>query len=160
MMKKFCLTLIQKQRFIPLPHGNCSENQTNASGMVVSLLHWTLFSEWIVLQCRSIKCSITKKHFFVVIYRYRVARRLKKIGERIVGLWQKVCDEDTVHEVCCLGAVLCFAMCTLVLGNMMIELEYARRGIPVQRIPWAWATWEEIFAPFVQIHVRNGLPPV
>lgn len=69
-------------------------------------------------------------------------------------------EEDILHELCCLGMIMCFAMATIIIGNLLIELEYGRRGVPVTKIPWQWTTWEELFAPFVRIEFPNGPPPV
>lgn len=62
------------------------------------------------------------------------------------------------QEYFCIIAIFCFAMCTIIIGNLLVELEYTKRA-QLQRIPWNWATWEEILAPFIRI-VHNGPPPI
>ncbi|GLV37297.1 hypothetical protein CBL_10736 [Carabus blaptoides fortunei] len=71
-------------------------------------------------------------------------RKLLLFGAQIEAFWNYLVEQGTIHEICCMGAIVCFALSTIIIGNLLLEVEHARRGIPMQRIPLEWLTWDEL----------------
>lgn len=87
-----------------------------------------------------------------------IRKILHHVGPTLIPLWNRYVEDGSLHEICCLGACFCFAMATLLLCNLMVEIEFSRGGKQYTQVPWKWLTWEEIFSIFFTID-RHGPNP-
>nr|XP_023030488.1 uncharacterized protein LOC111518303 [Leptinotarsa decemlineata] len=70
--------------------------------------------------------------------REKVNYKCRRLGQTLNDKYTKWIDDGTLHEVCCFCALICFSFSLILMGNILVEYEYAKRGISSPHMFWSW----------------------
>ncbi|GJQ83986.1 hypothetical protein Trydic_g8719 [Trypoxylus dichotomus] len=73
--------------------------------------------------------ELTPVDFSALPLRQKLAYKIQKIRGKTATTYRKLCDNGKIHEIFFMATMLCFSLSIITLGNILVELEYARNGI-------------------------------
>lgn len=68
--------------------------------------------------------------FQFFFFRQRLIHRIKRFNTKVEKKYREWIEDNTLHEILCFSALMCFSLGIITLGNLFIELECSKRGIP------------------------------
>jgi len=68
--------------------------------------------------------------------RQRIVYKCKQYGTNIQEKYEKYTEDGTLHEFFCFASLLCFMLGVIVLGNLLVEMEYSRLSFARQNTYW------------------------
>lgn len=83
-----------------------------------------------------------------MFFRYRLLHRAKLLRRTIENNFNKWSNDGTLHEVFCFGALVCFSFSIITMANLVIEMEYAKRGLNSSKSFWHWNSWAQMLGPY------------
>jgi hypothetical protein len=70
--------------------------------------------------------------------RYRLLRRFRRLRNHAEERYDKWTEDGTLHEICCFCALMCFSISIIIMANILIEVEFAKRGLAPSNFFWFW----------------------
>ncbi|KAJ3658123.1 hypothetical protein Zmor_009881 [Zophobas morio] len=70
--------------------------------------------------------------------RQRLVRRFKRLRKNVEERYDEWTNDGTIHEICCFCALMCFSISVIILANVLLEVEFAKRGLAPSSFFWHW----------------------
>ncbi|KAI4462904.1 lymphoid-restricted membrane protein jaw1 [Holotrichia oblita] len=61
--------------------------------------------------------------------REKISYKIGRVRDKTTGIYRNWCDNGKIHEIFFMATLLCFSLSVITLGNILVELEYARNGV-------------------------------
>ncbi|RZC34999.1 uncharacterized protein BDFB_003489, partial [Asbolus verrucosus] len=68
--------------------------------------------------------------------RLRMLRRFRRFSKSIEERYDKWTEDGTLHEICCFCALMCFSISIIIMANILIEVEFSKRGLEPSNFFW------------------------
>ncbi|XP_044254327.1 uncharacterized protein LOC123004884 isoform X2 [Tribolium madens] len=72
--------------------------------------------------------------------RHRLVRRFRRLRKGIEERYDRWTEDGTIHEICCFCALMCFSISLIIMANLLIEVEFSKRGLTPSNFFWFWTT--------------------
>ncbi|EFA01793.2 uncharacterized protein LOC100142441 isoform X1 [Tribolium castaneum] len=72
--------------------------------------------------------------------RHRLVRRFRRLRKGLEERYDRWTEDGTIHEICCFCALMCFSISLIIMANLLIEVEFSKRGLAPSNFFWFWTT--------------------
>ncbi|CAG9819803.1 unnamed protein product [Phaedon cochleariae] len=73
-------------------------------------------------------------------FRERLQLKFHNARNKLKEKYTKWTDDGTIHEIYSFCALICFSLSVIIMANILIEFEYAKRGLGASHFFWIWPT--------------------